>query len=45
MREQLSKEERSGIVGWALKGKVTATLHELAHALHDAGLAGAWRDE
>jgi 8-oxo-dGTP pyrophosphatase MutT (NUDIX family) len=45
LREQLSKEERSGIAGWCVHGEVTATLNELAHALHDAGLAGAWRDE
>jgi 8-oxo-dGTP pyrophosphatase MutT (NUDIX family) len=45
VREQLSKEERSGITGWRVHGDVTATLNELAHALHDAGLAGAWRDE
>ena len=32
-------------MGWALKGEVTATLNEMAHALHGAGLAGAWRDE
>jgi 8-oxo-dGTP pyrophosphatase MutT (NUDIX family) len=45
LREQLSKEERSGIAGWCLRGDVTATLNELAHVLHDAGLAAAWRDE
>jgi 8-oxo-dGTP pyrophosphatase MutT (NUDIX family) len=45
LRKQLSKEERSGIAGWCLRGDVTATLNELAHVLHDAGLAGAWRDE
>jgi 8-oxo-dGTP pyrophosphatase MutT (NUDIX family) len=45
VRKQLSKEERSGFAGWRVHGDVTATLNELAHALHDAGLAGAWRDE
>jgi 8-oxo-dGTP pyrophosphatase MutT (NUDIX family) len=45
LREQLSKEERSNIVGWCVHGDVTTTLNELARALHDAGLAGAWRDE
>jgi 8-oxo-dGTP pyrophosphatase MutT (NUDIX family) len=45
LREQLSKEEHSGIAGWRVHGDITATLNELARALHDAGLAGAWRDE
>lgn len=45
LRKQLSKEERSGLVGWHVSGDVTTTLNELASAMHDAGLAGAWRDE
>lgn len=45
LREQLSKEERSGVRGWCVHGDVTAILNEVARALHDAGLAGAWRDE
>ena len=43
--EQLSKTEHDGVSGWLLKGQVTAGLNALAHALHAAGLAGAWRDE
>ena len=43
--EQLSKTEHDGVSGWLLKGPVTAGLNALAHALHAAGLAGAWRDE
>jgi 8-oxo-dGTP pyrophosphatase MutT (NUDIX family) len=45
LREQLSKEKRCGIMGWHVLGDVTTTLNDLAHALHDAGLAGVWRDE
>lgn len=45
LREQLSKEERSGVAGWHVLGDATATLNKLAYALRDAGLAGAWRDE
>jgi 8-oxo-dGTP pyrophosphatase MutT (NUDIX family) len=44
-RKQLSKEERSGVVGWHLQGEVTAGLNRLAAVLHAMGLAGAWRDE
>ncbi|MEO8024412.1 NUDIX domain-containing protein [Polaromonas sp.] len=44
-REQLLKEERSGILGWHVQGEVTAGLNRLAAALHAMGLAGAWRDE
>jgi len=40
----LLKEERLG-QGWHLLGDVTAGLNRLAAALHEAGLAGAWRDE
>ena len=45
LRDQLLKEERSGVVGWHVGGDVTTTLNELASAMHDAGLAGAWRAE
>lgn len=31
--------------GWELQGAVTASLHQLACALRDAGLSHAWRDE
>lgn len=31
--------------GWRLQGEVTASLAQVARALHDAGLGGAWRDE
>ncbi len=35
----------AGEEGWWLAGDPTASLHLLAHALRDAGLAHAWRDE
>ena len=35
----------AGSAGWQLLGAATAGLAVLARALHDAGLAGAWRDE
>lgn len=42
----LFKEEQNGTVtGWVLTGDVSAGLNALALALHQAGLAGAWRDE
>lgn len=40
----LLKEEHSG-QGWQLLGDVTVGLNRLAAALHEAGLAGAWRGE
>ena len=45
VRKQLLKEERHGVVGWAIQGHVTALLNHLATVMRDAGLAGAWRDE
>jgi 8-oxo-dGTP pyrophosphatase MutT (NUDIX family) len=36
---------RGGEAGWQIDGELTASLHELAIALRDAGLAHAWRDE
>ena len=45
MPNQLLKEERSGCPGWHLPGDVTASLERVATALHEAGLAGAWRNE
>ncbi len=45
LRKQLSKEERSGVAGWAILGDVTSILNHLAAVMRDAGLAGAWRDE
>ena len=44
-RVQLQKEERSEGPGWHLLGDVTTGLNLLAAALHQAGLAGVWRDE
>ncbi|GAB3469120.1 hypothetical protein GCM10011496_00450 [Polaromonas eurypsychrophila] len=44
-REQLSKTEHFDIPVWRLLGEPTAALGALALALHDAGLAHAWRDE
>ena len=44
-RYKLQKKEHSGIVGWMLSGDIAAGLQQLAQALRDAGLAGAWRDE
>lgn len=45
----LLKKEHSTISGvtpgWHLKGDVTAGLKLVARALHEAGLAGAWRHE
>ncbi|MDI1274087.1 NUDIX domain-containing protein [Polaromonas sp.] len=44
-REKLLKEERFGEPGWHLQGELSAGLHQIAAALHQLGLAGAWRDE
>lgn len=44
-RHQLLKEEQPRALGWRLMGDVTVGLNQLARILHDAGLAGAWRDE
>lgn len=41
----LLKEEHPGGLGWRLMGDVTTSLNKVAVALHEAGLAGAWRDE
>ncbi|WP_367847246.1 NUDIX domain-containing protein [Rhodoferax sp. WC2427] len=41
----LLKVEQSGVAGWQLQGDATNSLAHLAHALRDAGLAAAWRDE
>jgi 8-oxo-dGTP pyrophosphatase MutT (NUDIX family) len=41
----LSKTQRHGVGGWQLEGDPTAALAQIALALHEAGLAGAWRDE
>ena len=42
---QLLKKEQPEALGWRLMGDVTLSLNRVARALHDAGLAGAWRDE
>ena len=44
-RHQLLKEEHPQKLGWRLMGDVTISLNLVARALHDAGLAGAWRNE
>ena len=44
-RHPLLKEERPGRLGWRLMGDVTTSLNRVAAALHEAGLAGAWRNE
>ena len=41
----LLKEEHPQRLGWRLMGDVTTGLNQVAVALHQAGLAGAWRDE
>ncbi|MFC5523011.1 NUDIX hydrolase [Polaromonas jejuensis] len=41
----LLKEERPEGLGWRLMGDVTTSLNRVATALHEAGLAGAWRNE
>ncbi|MBA3771862.1 MAG: NUDIX domain-containing protein [Ramlibacter sp.] len=37
--------EQGGQAGWRVNGEPTATLHRLALAMREAGLATAWRDE
>jgi 8-oxo-dGTP pyrophosphatase MutT (NUDIX family) len=44
-RHQLLKEERPASLGWRLMGDVTTSLGRVATALHEAGLAGTWRNE
>lgn len=39
------QREQPPELGWRLLGDVTSSLNLLARALHDAGLAGAWRSE
>ncbi|MEP6791247.1 MAG: NUDIX domain-containing protein [Ramlibacter sp.] len=41
----LQKAVHDGISGWRVNGEVTSSLTQIAFALRDAGLAGAWRDE
>ena len=41
----LLKEEHPSGLGWRLMGDVTTSLNKIAVALHEAGLAGAWRNE
>ena len=41
----LLKEERPSTLGWRVMGDVTTSLNKIAVALHEAGLAGAWRTE
>jgi 8-oxo-dGTP pyrophosphatase MutT (NUDIX family) len=36
---------RDALGGWQVEGELTRTLHELALAMRDAGLAHVWRDE
>ncbi len=44
-RHPLLKEEHPDRLGWRLMGDVTTSLNRVAAALHEAGLAGAWRNE
>ncbi|MHB1200923.1 MAG: NUDIX hydrolase [Polaromonas sp.] len=44
-RHALLKQELPGPLGWRLMGDVTVSLNRVATALHEAGLAGAWRNE
>lgn len=44
-RHQLLKQEHPPELGWRLMGDVTVSLNQLALAMRDAGLAGAWRGE
>ncbi len=44
-RHPLLQQERPEPLGWRLMGDVTTSLHRVALALREAGLAGAWRDE
>lgn len=41
----LLKEEHPEHLGWRLMGDVTTGLNRVAAALHEAGLAGTWRNE
>ncbi len=43
--QQLLKKEHTEELGWRLMGDVTLSLNRVARLLHDARLAGAWRDE
>jgi 8-oxo-dGTP pyrophosphatase MutT (NUDIX family) len=43
--EELLKKERPSELGWRLLGDVSASLDQLAKALHSADLSGAWRGE
>jgi len=44
-RNVLLKQEQPEPLGWRLMGDVTTSLNRVATALHEAGLAGAWRNE
>jgi 8-oxo-dGTP pyrophosphatase MutT (NUDIX family) len=39
------RSQRGSEAGWEVLGDLTTSLNEIAHALRDAGLAHAWRDE
>lgn len=41
----VQEAERSGQAGWEVKGELTQSLHAIALAMRDGGLAHAWRDE
>jgi 8-oxo-dGTP pyrophosphatase MutT (NUDIX family) len=43
--EWVRPEQRGDEHGWAVQGDVTLSLHHVAHALRDAGVAHVWRDE
>jgi len=44
-RGLLTPVRRDAPGGWQVEGELTRTLHELAIAMRDAGLAHVWRDE
>lgn len=43
--QRVLQERGDDLPGWWLLGDVTPSLHRVACALREAGLAGAWRDE
>jgi 8-oxo-dGTP pyrophosphatase MutT (NUDIX family) len=43
--EWVKPEQRGSEEGWAVQGDATTSLHAIALALRDAGLAHVWRDE
>ena len=44
-RRLVKRVARGGESGWQVLGDLTSSLHEMSHALREAGLAHTWRDE